>query len=257
MSTESGQFVIADLLANAVEPWDNLTDQELASLNAADGDGSLPAPVVVAAYRNERGPVLIDGSQRLRWLASPPRNQEFISADEVRIDQDAVDEESARRAAVALRVNGVQASPQVRVALARRLQAQLGWSHATIAEVFKVSKPAVPAWLTQWPGADVPEVARGDGKTFPARGKRAMPEAGAGTVADALKALEDERQAALQRHPMIRQVKIDRHGSSDPGTWTVSVPRLSAGAIAQLAELLREQAADLISLADRLGQPKP
>ena len=73
MSTESGQFVIADLLANAVEPWDNLTDQELASLNAADGDGSLPAPVVVAAYRNERGPVLIDGSQRLRWLASPPR----------------------------------------------------------------------------------------------------------------------------------------------------------------------------------------
>src|ERR1700722_5077090 len=147
MSAESGQFVIADLLANALEPWDNLTEQELASLNASAEDGSRAAPVVVAAYRNERGPVLIDGGQRLRWLASPPRNQEFISADEVRIDQGAVDEESARRAAVALRVNGVQASPQVRVVLARRLQAQFGWSHATIAEVFKVSRPAVPGWL--------------------------------------------------------------------------------------------------------------
>jgi predicted transcriptional regulator len=256
MSAEPRHYVIADLLANAIEPWDNLTARELEALGAGiDPDSALTAPVVVAAYSNERGPVLIDGAQRLQWLAGPPRNRTVISADEVRIDPAAVDEESAHRAAVALHVNRRQASPRVKAELARRLQAQFGWSHATIAEVFKVSRPAVSNWLRQLGGADVPEVTGGDGRIYPARGKQAEHEIPAAcTVSAALKVLHTEHEAVVQRHLSIRHVRIDRHGSADPESWTVTVPSRSAGAAADLADRLRDQASDLISLASKLEQ---
>src|SRR5215472_6683420 len=258
MSAEPKQYVIADLLANAIEPWDNLTARELEALGARkDPDGPLSAPVVIAAYSNERGPVLIDGSQRLQWLASPPRNRAVIAADEVIIDQTAVDEESAHRAAVALHVNRRQVSPRAKAELARRLQAQFGWSHAAIAEVFKVSGPAVSNWLRGWSGADVPEVAGADGKIYPARGKQAEQDARAGgTVGDALNALHAAHQAVALRHPATRHVRIDRHGSADPGRWTVTCPSRSAAAAADLASQLRDQASDLISLASKLEQAR-
>jgi hypothetical protein len=259
MNTEVREYVIADLLANAIEPWDSLTARELQALGARmDHDSPLTAPIVIAAYRNERGPVLIDGSERLQWLASPPRNQKVISADEVRIDEGAVDEESAHRAAVALRVNRPQASTRVRAELARRLQAQFGWSQATIADVFKVPRPAVSTWLKQLSG-DIPEVTGADGKVYPARGKQAVPDPrpAGGTASDALKALHAEHEAAVLRYPVIRQVRIDRHGTADPGKWTVAVPSQSANAITQLADRLRDQANDLIALARKLEQATP
>jgi len=261
MSAEPRQYVIADLLANAIEPWDSLTAGELEALGARADPGKPPTgPIVIAAYSNERGPVLIDGSERLRWLASPPRGQEAIAAGEVRIDASAVDEESARRAAVALRVSRSQASSRVRAELARRLQAQFGWSQATIAEVFKVSRPAVSKWLRQWSGADVPEITGADGKTYPARGKQAGKQAEQGgrvaedTISDALRALHAKHQAAVLRLQPARQVRIDRHGSADPDTWTVTAPGPSAGAAAHLAGQLRDQAGDLISLARKLEE---
>jgi len=259
MSAEPQQYVIADLLANAIEPWDNLTARELETLGARMKPDSPPTdPVVIAAYSNERGPVLIDGARRLQWMASPPRNRTVISADEVRIEPAAVDEESAHRAAVALHLNRRQASPRVKAELARRLQAQFGWSHATIAEVFKVSRPAVSNWLKQLGGSDVPEVTGGDGRIYPARGKQAEQETHAGcTLSDALKVLHAEHEAVVQRHPSIRQVRIDRHGAADPGAWTVTVPGRSAGAAADLADRLRDEANDLISLARKLEQASP
>ncbi len=257
MSAEPRQYVIADLLANAIEPWDSLTARELEALGARmDPDSPLTGPVVIAAYSNERGPVLIDGGERLQWLASPPRNRKFISADEVRTDPAAVDEESAHLAAVVLRVNRSEASPRVKASVARKLQAQFGWSQATIAEVFKVSRPAVSRWLAQWGGADVPEVTGADGRTYPARGKQADQGtlAAGGTVSDALKALHAAHEAALGRYPQIRHVRIDRHGKADPQTWTVTVPAQSAKAAADVADLLRDQANDLADLARKLKQ---
>jgi len=257
MSAEPKQYVIADLLANAIEPWDSLTARELEALGARlDPDSPLTAPVVIAAYSNERGPVLIDGGERLQWLASPPRNHRFVSADEVRIDPDAVDERSAHLAAVALRVNRRQASPRVKAGVARKLQAQFGWSQATIAEVFKVSRPAVSRWLAQMGGADVPEVTGADGRIYPARGKQAdqgTPAAG-GTVADALKTLRAAHDAAVGRYPQTRHIRIDRHGKADPQVWTVTVPAQSAAAAADLADLLSDQASDLADLARKLRQ---
>ena len=253
MSAGPRQYVIADLLANAIEPWDSLTARELEALGARMESGSpLTAPVVIAAYSNERGPVLIDGSQRLQWLASPPRNESVISADEVRVDPSAVDEESAHMAAVALRVNRPQASSRVRAEMARRLQAQFGWSQATVAEVFKVSGPAVSGWLRQLSGSDVPEVTGADGKIYPARGKQA--EHDLSTVSDALKVLHAEHQAVALRHPSIRLVRINRHGTEDPATWTVTVPGQAIEAAAHLADRLREQAKALTSLASKLDQ---
>ncbi len=261
MSAEQRQYVIADLLANAIEPWDNLTARELKALGASmDPENPLTAPVVIAAYSNERGPVLIDGDERLQWLASPPRNQSVISADDVRIEADAVDEESAHRAAVALRVNRRQASPRARAVIARRLQTQFGWSQTTIAEVFKVSGPAVSRLFTQWAG-DIPEITGADGTKYPARGKQAeqpdKPTVGGGTVAEALKVLYADYQAVVQRDPSIRNVRIDRHGTANPDIWTVTVPSQSASAAAHLADRLRDQAAELTRLAHKLDQAKP
>jgi len=261
MSTEPQQYVIADLLANAVEPWDSLTAREIKALGASvDPDSPLTTPVVIAAYRNERGPVLIDGSERLQWLASPPRNQKFIPAADVRIDAEAIDEDTAHRAAVALRVNRPHASSSVRAVLARRLHAQFGWSQATIAEVFKVSGPAVSNWLKQLSGSDVPEVTGADGTVYPARGKAAEPDrrGASGTIIDALNALNSlhaEHLTAVAREAPLRQVQIDRHGAADPGAWTVTVPGQAASAAARLADRLRGQADDLLALADKLEQP--
>lgn len=260
MSAEPQQYVIAELLGNAIEPWDSLTARELKALGASmDPENPLTTPVVIAAYSNERGPVLIDGTQRLQWLASPPRNRTVISADEVRIDPAAVDEESAHRAAVALRVNRRQASPRVKAELARRLQAQFGWSHATIAEVFKVSRPSVANWLRQLGGADVPEVIGADGRIYPARGKQAEQDtrAAGGTLSEALKALHAEHEALVQRHPSFRHIRIDLHGTADPEAWTVIVSSRSADAASDLADRLRDQANDLLSLARKLEQPNP
>ena len=122
---------------------------------------------MIAAYGDKTGPVLIEGTERLQWLASPPRNETVISADDVRVDPDAVDEESALRAAVALRVNRQQATPKMRAVVARRLHAQLGWSQqATIAEVFKVPGPAVSKLFNQWAG-DIPEITGADRTSLP------------------------------------------------------------------------------------------
>ncbi len=279
MSAEQRQYVIADLLANAIEPWDSLTARELKALGASMApDSPLTTPVVIAAYSNEHGPVLIDGNERLQWLASPPRNETVISADDVRIDEEAVDEESAHRAAVALRVNRRQASPKARAVIARRLQAQLGWSQATIAEVFKVPGPAVSKLITQWAG-DIPEVTGADGTKYPARGKQttepdkpgaAVAAAGTGgagaaggggggggnAVGEALKALYSDYLAVAQRDPSVRQVKIDRHGTANADIWTVTVPSQAAEAAARLAAQLREQAAELTRLAGKLDPVK-
>jgi hypothetical protein len=257
MSAEPQEYVIADLLANAIEPWGNLTAGELEALGARmDPDSPLTQPIVIAAYRNERGPVLVDGSEKLQWLASPPRNRTVISADEVRIDPTAIDEESAHRAAVALQLNRRPAPSRVKAELARRLHSQFGWSHATIADVFKVSRPAVSDWLRQLSASDVPEVVGADGRIYPARGRQAVQEAHAAsdTVPDALKALHTEHLGIVLRHPSISHVRIDRHGSADPSTWTVTVPSRAASAAADLAGQLREQADELIKLARKLEQ---
>jgi predicted transcriptional regulator len=257
MEADPEQFVIADLLANAIEPWDSLTAKKLAALGArTDPDSPLAAPVVIAAYRNERGPVLIDGSQRLQWLASPPRNRTVISADEVVVDASAVDEESAHLAAVKLHVNRRPVPARVKAELALRLQSRFGWSQATIAEALKESRPAVANWIRQM-GGDVPEVTGADGKVYPARGKQAEPvrTSAAGSVSDALKALHTEHEAALRRYPSIRHVRIDRRGTADPNGWKITVPAESVRAAAEVADQLRHQADELLSLARKLSQP--
>ena len=256
MEAEPEQFVIADLLANAIEPWDGTAAHEEEASGAEDSDDQAPVPVVIAAYRNEGGPVLIDGAQQLQWLSSPPRNRTHIAADELTIESAAVDEESAHLAAVKLRMSRRQAPARVKAELAMRLQARFGWSKATIAEALHESGPVVSNWIRQMGGADIAEVTGADGTTYPARGKRAGQGAGAagGSVADALRALHAEHEQVVRKYPSIRLVRIDRHGSADPKAWKVSVPAESANAAAQVAARLREQAEDLLALAAKLSQ---
>lgn len=259
MEAEPEQFSIAGLLASAIEPWDILTARELDALGAAgtDSDGPLAGPVVIAAYRDERGrPVLIDGSQRLQWLASPPRNRTVISADDVVVDPSAVDPESAHLAAVKLHVSRRPVPARVKAELAVKLRARFGWSPATIAEALKVSRPAVSGWISQIGGADIPEVTGADGKVYPARGKQADHGKAAAicSVSDALRALHADHEAAVRGHQSIRHVRIDRRGTADPGAWTVTVPAQSARAAAEVADRLRDQASDLLKLARKLSE---
>lgn len=227
--------------------------EKLEALAHADADGPASAPVVIAAYRNERGAVLIDGGQRLKWLAGPPRNQTLISVKDVVVDASAVDEESAHLAAVKLRVGRRPAPARVKAELAMRLQTRFGWSRATIADALQVSGPVVSGWIRQMGGSDVPEVTGADGKVYPARGKQAAPATG-GSVSDALRALHSDLDEAVRRSPALRNVRIDRHGTASPKTWTVAVPAQSASAAAEFADRLRREAQGLLSLAGKLGQ---
>src|SRR5258708_3037268 len=235
MGPEPEQFVIADLLANSIEPWDALTARELEALGARlTADSPLTIPVVIAAYRNERGPVLIDGGQRLQWLASPPRDRTVISADEVMVESSAIDEESAHKAAVTLHVNRRTIPSRVKGDVGGRVQGEFGWSEATIADVFRVSRPAVSQWFSQWGGADVIEVTGADGKTYPARGKQAehdLPAAG-DSISDALRALYADHEAVGRRCHGVHHIKVDLDGTTQPSGLELAVARPAAEAAA-------------------------
>lgn len=255
MAAEPEQYAIADLLANAIEPWDGLTAPD-----AFETDDHAAAAVVIAAYRNERGAVLIDGVQRLRHLAEPPHNRKYISAEEVIVEPAAVDEESANLAAVKLAVSRRPASARAKAELALRLRSRFGSSRATIAEALQVSGPVVSNWIKQRGddirqlGGDVVEVTGADGKVYPARGKQAAPAAAAGTLAEALHALHADHHQAIRQHPPIRHIQVDRRGTTDPKAWKVTIPAQSASAAAEVAALLRDQADDLLSLARKLSK---
>lgn len=253
MEAEPEQFVIADLLDNAIEPWDDPPAHELDD-SAADQDDQ-PVPIVIAAYRNEHGAVLIDGAQQLQWLARSPRNRTHISADDVTVEPAAVDEDSAHLAAVKHRIGRRPAPARVKAELALRLQARFGWSKATIAEALHESRPVVANWIKQMGGADIAEAASADGTIYPARGKRTVQGAAAGgSVADALRVLRAEHEQAMRKYPPIRLATIDRRGSADPKDWKVTIPASATAAAAQLAAGLREQAEDLVILARKLSQ---
>ncbi len=74
------------------------------------------------------------------------------------------------------------------------------------------------------------------------------------SLSDALRVLHAEHEAAVRRYPSIRHVRIDRRGKADPNAWKVTVPAQSASAAAEVADRLRDQADDLLSLARKLSQ---
>ena len=134
------RYSIDKLLADGIQPFADLDADELAALgDGLAGQTVLAVPIVVTADG-----ILIDGHQRLAALAA--RGQKTIGAESVRII-DAASAEDALEWAVTLNVKRRHLTVDQKAEVARRLQAERGWSQGKIAEAFGVSRPAVSQWL--------------------------------------------------------------------------------------------------------------
>lgn len=146
MPDQPGSYSIEDLLNSGVQPFPDLTDEDLHEMGRSIGKGPLPIPVSVTADG-----ILIDGHQRLKAMAA--RGRKRIDAGDVRVIEGAT-----RGTALdwAIKLNAARrhlTGPQ-KAELARRLQRERGWSQGRIAKAFGVARPAVSQWLANYPAPD-------------------------------------------------------------------------------------------------------
>lgn len=136
------QYRIADLLANSVQPFEDLEVEMLASM----GQNTIVQPVVIT-----RDGVLIDGHQRLKVLQT--KGLEAIPATDVRVVQEAT-KENALEWSIILNVQGRHLTMEQKRSKALELRQTKRWSDSKIADLFGVSKVAVGQWLKGAPKLD-------------------------------------------------------------------------------------------------------
>lgn len=157
------RYKIETLLANGVQPFPDLDRDTFDALAAGLKDRKdMAVPVVITVDG-----ITIDGHQRLR--AELRNGKTFISAQDVRIERRA-NAENALEWAVRLNMVRRHVTVEQKAEVARRLQAEYGWSQRTIASFFGVSQPAVSQWFsTIAEGERSDEVTGADGKRYPGR----------------------------------------------------------------------------------------
>lgn len=131
---------IERLLATGVQPFEDLSDEDLSAL--ADGlrkNRPLAVPVVLS-----RDGILIDGHQRLRILLA--QGQKTIGERDVRIAED-VSADNALEAAVTLNFRRRHLTAEDKGRLCARLMRTYGWSQGKVADVLRVHRPQVSRWL--------------------------------------------------------------------------------------------------------------
>jgi len=131
---------IQRLLANSIQPFDDLPDDELEAMaRGISRRRPLPVPVIVTPDGT-----LIDGHQRLRILLG--QGQKSIGARDVRVDESATADNALERAVVLnFRRRHLTADDKGRLAL--KLMRTYGWSQGRVADVLDVHRPQVSRWL--------------------------------------------------------------------------------------------------------------
>lgn len=151
MMNDMKRYSIEALLAQGVQPFNDLDEEAIVALSRGVGTAKMLAvPVVVTSDG-----VLIDGHQRLRAMRIAGRT--YIDGNDVRIVDDA-SADNALEWAVRLNVQRRQLSVDEKAAVARKLQSEQGWSQRKIADLFGVSQPAVSQWLAPPKGDDADKV---------------------------------------------------------------------------------------------------
>lgn len=144
--TTPKQFKISELLANAIQPFPDMNEEELTALAASLKDpkaAKYVEPVKLASA--ELGYRMFDGSQRARAWEMNKRvmigEAEFKVYDEVKTEDDAL--------FWATRFNAGRRhlSPEQRAQHALALRNTHRWSDARIADAMNVSKMTIGRWL--------------------------------------------------------------------------------------------------------------
>jgi ParB-like chromosome segregation protein Spo0J len=164
MATLPQSYSIDKLLANGIQYFEDWDLEELASLGIAIGKKHyLDDPITLSADG-----ILLDGHQRLHAMKS--QGSKRINSSSVYIAK-GVTATNALEKAIELNVRRRHLSLKQKAALARRLQAERGWSQGKVAQLFGVSRPAVNQWLNKTEpeeGEVVPTTITGeDGKQYP------------------------------------------------------------------------------------------
>jgi hypothetical protein len=139
-------YKIADLIADSVQPFEDLPDEELQAL-AKDLDPKAGLPIAVISSDG----VVIDGLQRLRALQLKGR---------VNIPREAlVVEKRANRAnaldwSIRLNVNRRHLSGEAKAKVMVRLMNENGWSQGVIAEKFGMTRQGVSFLLKSYIAED-------------------------------------------------------------------------------------------------------
>jgi hypothetical protein len=136
-------YRIADLLANSIQPFDDLAPDELAALGK---DLDLSSGHVMAIISTTGR--LMDGNQRLRALAQT--GAETLPGTNVVIDQLA-DESAEFDRAVMLNVRRRQLTGKQKADWARKIMAERGISQNAVAAMFGISSSAMSQLMGNYP----------------------------------------------------------------------------------------------------------
>lgn len=175
-------FMIDKLLANGMQPWDDLDDETFETLIegikttkvlSTAAPRLLAQTVTVALVKELPGYVLVDGHQRLRALRRLGKHK--INLEDVTIVPVDTMEEADRKAC---ELNNIKrtVTPEMKAARAREYQRKYGWSQSVLAQAFGVGQPTISKWLAMVDdGRSSGYVTGADGKTYPARLRRPKP----------------------------------------------------------------------------------
>jgi len=156
LRTAAGKWRVNPLLETGVQPFENLSDSELALL----GGGLDPRALIDPIKVSEDG-ILVDGHQRLRWFSR--KGVELLGAESVKI-LTGVNKDTALETAVRLNLHRRHLTVEDKAAAARRLMTERGWSQARVAELFGVTRPAVSQWLSGTAGVTPTATVGKDGR---------------------------------------------------------------------------------------------
>jgi transcriptional regulator with XRE-family HTH domain len=146
VSEQPASYSIEDLLNTGVQPFPDLSEDDLRALGKGIGKGQLAIPVSIS----EDG-VLVDGHQRLKALLSQGRKR--IAIDDVRVIR-GVTLDNALDWSIKLNAQRRHLTGEQKAEVARYLQRTRRWSQGRIAKAFGVARPAVSQWLANYPAPD-------------------------------------------------------------------------------------------------------
>jgi hypothetical protein len=206
--TKKRFYEIADLLANSVQPFDDLTAEELAAI-AKDLDPASGHTMAIISAGSGR---LLDGNQRLRVLQQ--MGQTKLDGKNVVIDQQATGDNDLQRAVI-LNFRRRQLSGHAKAMYAYRLMKEEGISQSRIAEdYYGMSRSALSQLLGKYPDPEaesdpMPTTLVGKDGARRMAGPKASSEPSWKEVTDAT-----ERDRARRRDAEVRESRT-RIGATD------------------------------------------
>jgi hypothetical protein len=167
--TRKRSYNIAELLANSIQPFDDLAAEELAALSR-NLDPSSGLTIAILSTTGK----LMDGTQRLRALQES--GHETVPGANIVIDKHSNADNEYQRA-VMFNAQRRQLTGEAKAKAARRIMKEKGVSQNTVAGWFGISSSALSQLMTNYPDSSGPAPKATVGKDGKSYNRAAQPQA--------------------------------------------------------------------------------